>query len=253
MKKILFSVLSLFMVSVSSYAQDANTGDFNIGITVGGGLAKINADDSAFPGVTNERKPIANIQGGLTFDYTFVNGFFTELGLTFQRKGGKQEIETKSYKSTVTTNLYYMELPLTLNFRIPIGDLGLIPQAGAYVAYGVGGKTKTTTEYNFSDAANVLGELTGDDLSDYDSSVKVYTDASSLNKKTEEKEADSFGDDAADKLDYGLRFGLGLAFTEKVKLAFGYDLGLVDVVRGDNNNFKNRNGVLFGTLTFYIK
>lgn len=251
MKKILFSVLSLFMVSVSSFAQDANAGDFNIGITVGGGLAKINADDPSLPGVTSERKPIANIQGGLVFDYAFVNGFFAEAGLTFQRKGGKQEVEAKSYKSTVTTNLYYMELPLTLNFRIPVGDLGLIPQAGAYVAYGVGGKTKYTTEYNFDDAVNTLGDFVSD-LTD-DPSVKIYTDAVSLNKKSEEKEEDSFGENAADKLDYGLRFGLGLAFTEKVKLAFGYDLGLVDIVRGDNSNFKNRNGVLFGTLTFYVK
>ena len=251
MKKVLFSVLSLFMVSVSSFAQDANTGDFNIGITVGGGLAKINADDPTSPGVTNERKPIANIQGGLVLDYTFVNNFFAEAGFTFQRKGGKQVVETKNYKSTVTTNLYYMELPLTLNFRIPVGDLGLIPQAGAYVAYGVGGKTKSTTEYSFDGAVNTLGDLVSD-LTD-DPSVKIYTDAVSLSKKTEEKEEDSFGDKAADKLDYGLRFGLGLAFTEKVKLSFGYDLGLVDIVRGDNHKFKNRNGVLFGTLTFYIK
>ena len=251
MKKILFSVLSLFMVSVSSFAQDANAGDFNIGITVGGGLAKINADDPTYPGFTSERKPIANIQGGLVFDYAFVNGFFAEAGLTFQRKGGKQEIETKIYKSTVTTNLYYMELPLTLNFRIPVGDLGLIPQAGAYVAYGVGGKTKYTTEYNFDDAVNTLGDFVSD-LTD-DPSVKIYTDAVSLNKKSEEKEDDSFGENAADKLDYGLRFGLGLAFTEKVKLTFGYDLGLVDIIRGGDNNYKNRNGVLFGTLTFYVK
>ena len=251
MKKVLFSVLSLFMVSVSSFAQDANAGDFNIGITVGGGLAKINADDPTSPGVTNERKPIANIQGGLVLDYTFVNNFFAEAGFTFQRKGGKQVIETKSYKSTVTTNLYYVELPLTLNFRIPVGDLGLIPQAGAYVAYGVGGKTKYSTEYSFDEAVNTLGDLVSD-LTD-DPSVKIYTDAVSVNKKTEEKEEDSFGDNAADKLDYGLRFGLGLAFTEKVKLSFGYDLGLVDVVRGDNSKLKNRNGVLFGTLTFYIK
>lgn len=251
MKKVLFSVLSLFMVSVSSFAQDANAGDFNIGITVGGGLAKINADDPTYPGFTSERKPIANIQGGLVFDYAFVNGFFAEAGLTFQRKGGKQEVETKSYKSTVTTNLYYMELPLTLNFRIPVGDLGLIPQAGAYVAYGVGGKTKYSTEYSLDEAVNTLGDLVSD-LTD-DPSVKIYTDAVSLSKKTEEKEEDSFGDNAADKLDYGLHFGLGLAFTEKVKLTFGYDLGLVDVVRGDNSKLKNRNGVLFGTLTFYIK
>lgn len=252
MKKVLFSVLSLFMVSVSSFAQDANAGDFNIGITVGGGLAKINADETVSPGITSERKPIANIQGGLVFDYAFVNGFFAEAGLTFQRKGGKQEIESKIHKSTVTTNLYYMELPLTLNFRIPVGDLGLIPQAGAYVAYGVGGKTKYTTEYNFDDAVNTLGDLVlVSDLTD-DPSVKVYTDVS-LNKKTDEREEDSFGDNAADKLDYGLRFGLGLAFTEKVKLSFGYDLGLVDVVSGDNSKFKNRNGVLFGALTFYIK
>lgn len=239
------------MVSVSSFAQDANTGDFNIGITVGGGLAKINADDPTYPGFTSERKPIANIQGGLVLDYTFVNNFFAEAGFTFQRKGGKQVVETKNYKSTVTTNLYYMELPLTLNFRIPIGDLGLIPQAGAYVAYGVGGKTKYSTEYSLDGAVDALGDLVSD-LTD-DPSVKIYTDAVSLSKKTEEKEEDSFGDNAADKLDYGLRFGLGLAFTEKVKLTFGYDLGLVDIVRGDNHKFKNRNGVLFGTLTFYIK
>lgn len=238
MKKVLLAVMSLLAVSASSFAQEANAGDFNIGIVAGGGLSNIRMDDQK--NVTYERKSIANIQGGVVIDYAFVDNFFLEAGATFQRKGNKQTAELQasamgisySTKSTMTANMFYVEVPVTLNYRIPIGDMGLIPQAGPYVAFGVGGKTKSSTEFDTNNET-----------------IKKYLEQMG----SEDSEYDSFGDDGAEKLDFGVRLGLGLAFSEKLKFTVGYDLGLLDNVRGDNVDFKNKNGVLFGTLTFYIK
>ena len=279
MKKILLAVFSLFAIGASSYAQEANAGDFNIGITVGGGLTKINTEnpyeDISLDEFSYKNKFIANIQGGLVFDYAFVDNFFVEGGLTFQRKGGKVVNEMLGMKTTVTTNLYYIEVPITLNYRINIGDFGLIPQVGPYVAFGVGGKTKTKIDGDLGDMMNGMFNMLGDAMNsmtgdygdlDYDSGD---FDFETTGTNEEPEDLKSFGDGAADRLDFGLRMGVGLAFSEKVKLTLGYDLGLLDIYRTANKdaedaakaagnteyegNAKSKNGTIFGTLTFYIK
>ena len=279
MKKILLAVFSLFAIGASSYAQEANAGDFNIGITVGGGLTKINTEnpyeDISLDEFSYKNKFIANIKGGLVFDYAFVDNFFVEGGLTFQRKGGKVVNEMLGMKTTVTTNLYYIEVPITLNYRINIGDFGLIPQVGPYVAFGVGGKTKTKIDGDLGDMMNGMFNMLGDAMNsmtgdygdlDYDSGD---FDFETTGTNEEPEDLKSFGDGAADRLDFGLRMGVGLAFSEKVKLTLGYDLGLLDIYRTANKdaedaakaagnteyegNAKSKNGTIFGTLTFYIK
>lgn len=222
-----------------------------------------------------KNKFIANIQGGLVFDYAFVDNFFVEGGLTFQRKGGKVVNEMLGMKTTVTTNLYYVEVPITLNYRINLGDFGLIPQVGPYVAFGVGGKTKTKIDGDLGDMMNGMFNMLGDAMNsmtgdygdlDYDNSDFGFE---TTGTSEEPEDLKSFGDGAADRLDFGLRMGVGLAFSEKVKLTLGYDLGLLDIYRSANKdaeeaakeagvtnyegNAKSKNGTIFGTLTFYIK
>ena len=211
MKKFLFAVAGLLAFSTMTFAQKASAGDFNVGITVGGGLSNIRTDATEMDGVYEE-KSIANIQAGVVFDYAFVDNLFLEGGVTFQRKGNK--VETMGIENK--TNMFYVEIPVTMNYRINIGDFGLIPQFGPYVGIGVGGKAKT----------EVLGQ---------------------------EVKTDVFGDGAAERLDFGLRMGVGLAFTDNFKLTLGYDMGLLDNKRADGYDAKNKNGVLFGALTFYIK
>ncbi len=213
MKKFLFAVAGLLAFSTMTFAQKANAGDFNVGITAGGGLSSIRTDEIEMDGIYEE-KSIANIQAGVVFDYAFVDNLFLEGGVTFQRKGKK--VETMGVENK--TNMFYVEIPVTMNYRINIGDFGLIPQFGPYVGIGVGGKAKT----------EVLGQ---------------------------EVETDVFGDGAAERLDFGLRMGAGLAFTDNFKLTLGYDMGLLNNIRGIEgvDEVKNKNGVLFGTLTFYIK
>lgn len=216
MKKFLFAVAGLLAFSTMSFAQKASAGDFNVGITVGGGLSNVRVENKS-----DSQKPIANIQGGLVFDYAFVDNMFLEGGVTFQRKGCKYKTEVGSYTSKTTSNMFYVEIPVTYNYRINIGDFGLIPQAGPYVGIGVGGKSKHTSD--------------------------IPMDV------TDGTKTDVFGDNGAKRLDFGLRLGAGLAFTDNMKLTLGYDLGLLDNHRGDNIDYKNKNGVFFGTLTFYIK
>lgn len=220
MKKVILSILGLLSMGVSSFAQEANAGDFNFGIVFGGGLSSIRTEEVSLV----DRKPIANLQAGFALDYTFVDGFFAELGLTFQRKGDKAESEALGFKSTTTMNMLYLEAPLTLNYRIPVGDMGLIPQVGGYFAYGVGGKTKVKNEASNEALSKIAGLVDG--------------------------ESDTF-DDTMEKVDYGLRFGLGLAFNEALKFTVGYDLGLANVTSFDRVEYKT--GSLFGTLTYYFK
>lgn len=283
MKKILLTVFSIFAIGASSFAQEANAGDFNFGITVGGGLTKINTDnpyeDVNMDEISYENKFIANIQGGLVFDYAFVDNFFVEGGLTFQRKGGKTVVNMFGMETTTTTNLYYVEVPITLNYRINLGDFGLIPQVGPYVAFGVGGKTKTKLDGSLGGMMNGMFDMLGDAMNsmtgdygdlDYDYDGSDFDTQLTGVEADESKDDKSFGDGAADRFDFGLRMGVGLAFSEKVKLTLGYDLGLLDIYRSASKDAedaaaaagnavesgasaKSKNGTIFGTLTFYIK
>lgn len=88
-KTMLSTALLLAAVSANTYAQEAKAGDFNVGITAGGG--------AAFEWVNrlslDEQHPIANIQLGVTFDYCFKDNKFIETGLLLERKGGKSKTE----------------------------------------------------------------------------------------------------------------------------------------------------------------
>ena len=70
--------------------------------------------------------------------------------------------------------------------------------------------------------------------------------------RNQAKETNVFDSEHSNRVDFGFRFGLGMAFSPRVKFTVGYDLGVLDLYRGDNVDYKTKHSTLFGTLTFYF-
>jgi len=100
----------------------------------------------------------------------------------------------------VSTNANYVELPVLAHFRIT-GDRerGLYVTAGPYVAYGVGGKTKTSGDTEQQGAARLF-----------------YT-------------KNTFGQDGMKRFDAGLSAGLGYRFTDNIDASCMAEFGLLNV------------------------
>lgn len=238
MKRSLLFVGLIFCV-MGAFSQDVSKGKFSWGITAGAGMANMRFEQKI-----DDRDPIANIQAGVVIDFAIVDNFFLESGLTFQRKGYQMEMESE-YNSAVgsistnidqTTNLFYLQLPILLNYRFNVGKVGLIPQVGPYFAVGVGGKIKTETETENE-------PLEGYETIDYDV-----------------KEENSFSDDRS-RFDLGVRFAGCVGIGTDMKVSIGYDLGLVDWIKKEYKAFdkvyqvennKSKNGTLFATFTYYF-
>lgn len=237
MKK-MFLAAVLLITAISTNAQEAKKGDFNVGITAGAGLSTMRIED---PYDLKDPEGITHIQGGLTFDYTFVNNFFMEFGLTYQRKGYK--MDGNGYESNnkfeideeTKTTVHYMVVPITLNYRINLGDFGLIPQVGPYVGFGLAGKNITTYNLELEDA-----------------SMQQVAEKMLADMRNKAQETNVFDNENSNRVDFGFRFGLGMAFSPRVKFTIGYDLGVLDLYRGDNIDYKTKHSTLFGTLTFYF-
>jgi len=238
-KNLFLAVISLG-ATISMNAQEAKKGDFNVGITAGAGLSTMRMND---PYDLKDPDGIANIQGGLVFDYAFVDNLFLEAGVTYQRKGYKTDEIGYEHSNDyfeideeTKTSIHYVAVPLTLNYRINLGNFGLIPQAGPYVGVGLTGKTTTDYTLDLEDASmqQVAEEMLGD----------------MRNKAPESK---VFDNEHAKRLDFGFRFGLGFAFSQKTKFTVGYDLGILDLYRAENLDYKTKHSTFFGTLTFYFK
>ena len=222
MKK-LFLIVALAVSAIAAQAQKAEKGDFNIGLTVGFGMADIRVEDRA-----DDQQGILNFSLGGVVDYTFADNFFLESGITLQRKGCEFETEDGLFSYTRIVNLWYVQVPVLLNYKFNLGSVSLIPQVGPYIGYGIGGKTRNET------TISILGE------------------EEVVEEDEEEEKVDSFGDKEgqfSNRFDFGFRFAGCLGIKERMKITLGYDLGCLDLVDDE----KSKNGVIFGAFTFYLK
>lgn len=238
MKKIIVAA-ALFLAAFSANAQEAKKGDFNIGITAGAGLSTMRFDD---PYDLYDPEPIANIQGGFVFDYSFIDNLFLEIAGTYQRKGYKKDRtdfekdDCFEIDNETKTSIHYVAFPVTLNYRINLGKIGLIPQVGPYFAIGVAGNVKTNYKLDLEDANyQKIAEDMLDDLREKAPKNNIFDNEN--NKR----------------FDFGMRFGLGLAFSSKAKFTVGYDLGLLDLCRTEGVDNKSQHSTFFGAFTYYFK
>jgi hypothetical protein len=117
-----------------------------------------------------------------------------EAALMLSSKGYKYEDEDWDVKNTFSP--LFLHIPILFKYGVPVGDFKLFGQAGPYLAYGIGGKTKVTSD-------NPL-------IEDSDESIKWG----------------SGDDDDLKPLDFGLNIGAGIAFEMGLEANLFYELGL---------------------------
>lgn len=145
-------------------------------------------------------------------------------GILFTGKGAKTQSGDPSsanyYKAT--SHPYYIEVPVNLVFKAPIGIGSLFVGAGPYAAVGIGGKNKAEGKYlgvGFESARSIQ-------FSDDDPTTLNY------------EEGAGFG--IMRRFDYGLNGVAGIEGKSTI-ISVGYGLGLAKLQSGANNSEDNNN------------
>lgn len=225
MKKTLVTISSL-LVAASCFAQ--------FGFKAGLSSSKVNMGDfkpSYFNQELNVKEELSKATGfhaGPLIHLSPIDALGIETGLIFSMRGYEQPVETEStldnavaYAETFKSTMYYFDIPLTLSYKYKIvGPLKVFAEAGPYLAFGLFGKNKYTSNESGS---NITVE----------EAIKWGTNAEDeLKKKQEDIEAGLA--DPIDamlgykRLDYGATFGGGVILAI-VKVGIGYDLGLANI------------------------
>lgn len=150
---------------------------------------------------------------GLAADYDFAYNMAIQSGLFFSTKGAKFTSSIGELSGEYSVNPMYLQIPVHLAYKVDVTPATrLVLHAGPYVAYGVGGKTEIKGS---------LGEISGE------------VDGGNV-----------FGENNLFKpFDAGLGLGVGAEFGP-ILLDLGWDMGLVNISRNSNGNFKTQNAYL---------
>lgn len=181
--------------------------------------AGVNLSNSSWDVDPLDKKAKVGFQVGITADYAFTEEWHLQSGLSFTTKGGKIEgrlVEDGSmFDGKITVNQSYLQLPIYAAYKLEVvPGTKIVFNAGPYLAYGIGGKTKVS-----GDVAILDQVATG--------SGKV----------------DTFGSDGMlNRFDFGLGAGVGAEFGNIVA-TIRYELGLTNVGK-DDLDYKNRNAAL---------
>jgi hypothetical protein len=232
MRSALF-VGSFLLVGFCSMAQKAR-------LEGGINLANVTISDN---GKIDDAKMLSSFQVGIIGDFPLTGVLYLQPGLLFTGKGTKTQSgdPASSLYSKATTNPYYVELPVNLVFKTPVGsgthasENRFFVGAGPYLAAGVSGKIKnegTIGAFAYNNERNI--EFSNDDPTTLD-----Y------------EEGAGFG--IMKRFDYGLNGTAGLEGKTLV-LSVNYGFGLAKLQSGSNsaedNNNKHR--VLSFTIGFKL-
>jgi hypothetical protein len=122
-------------------------------------------------------------------------------------------------------NLNYLQIPLNALYKLDLGGMKLLLQAGPYLGFGLGGQAKW--------------EAKGGGVSESEDWKIKFGDG-------EEKEDVEYIDKA---FDFGLGLGVGLQFS-KVQVGLNYGLGLTNMY--DNNDFSCKNYSLALSVAYFF-
>jgi hypothetical protein len=161
-------------------------------------------------GDAEDAKMKPGFQLGVVADYALSDAFSIQPGLLIATQGYK--VKNDGYKST--TNVNYLQVPINAQYKLDLGGMKLLLQAGPYLGIALSGKTK----------------------SKYDGES--------------ESESIKFGSGDEDQMkrgDFGLGFGAGLQFGN-IQAGLGYNIGLANIADSDDVKVKN-NGLAI-TVTY---
>lgn len=229
--KFVFPVCAALVIS--AFGASAQSGGQ---IRAGVNLANVSVTDN---GRVDEAKSLTSFQVGFIGDVPLGTGLLSlQPGLVFTGKGTKTQsgdpASSTYYKAT--SNPYYIEVPLNLVVKAPIGSGSkFFVGAGPYAAIGIGGKNKvegSNLGIGFKSEGNI--EFSNDDPTTF-----------------EYEEGAGFG--VMKRFDYGVNGTVGIE-GKSVVLGVNYGLGLAKLQSGSNSSedHNNKHRVLSFTLGFKL-
>lgn len=211
MKKLLIIALGTF-VFTSAKSQ----------VYVQGGLNLANISNSN-SGSVNKNNTLATFNVGVLARSSSTGVLAVESGLLLDGRGAKVEGGSGAFNYKVTFNPLYLEVPVNLIVRVPLGsDANIFFNGGPYIAMGIAGKSKFDGQ---------LGGISG-----------------SHTEKIKFTSTDPNADDQAysklKRFDYGLNVGAGVDLKKVlIKVNYGYGLAKINSMQtdnGENNKDKYR-------------
>lgn len=206
MKKLLIIALSTFLFT---------TAKSQIYVQGGLNLANISTTNA---GSADKANTLATFNAGILARSNSSGILAVESGLLLDGRGSKVERGSGNTNYKVTFNPMYLELPLNLVVRVPVGsNANIFINGGPYVAMGIGGKSKFEGE---------LGGISGS----HTENIKFTS-------------TDPTADDQAysklKRFDYGLNVGAGVALN-RILLKLNYGYGLAKINSMQTNNSENQ-------------
>lgn len=215
-------LLATGLISVNAMAQDAmvtKESGFKWGVTAG---ASLNQQLDNYEGETTYNQGKVGFYGGLQGDWMLNKNWSIQPALIYTMKGGQQErnfsymgneglMHDVQVKNKNTLN--YIQLPLNIVYKIPVGESGS-------VIVGVGGYASALL---FADAKyKAKNEINGN----------------AVEAQSEEKHRKiTIGNETTDELkrfDSGLTGLLGFELSNGLVAKAGIDVGLMNIVNSDD-------------------
>jgi hypothetical protein len=226
-------LFSLFILSFILFTANAQKGQ---AILRGGlNLANVSITDN---GRIDDANTLTSFQVGFIGDVSLADIISLQPGILVTGKGTKSQDGDPSDANyfKATTNPIYIEIPMNLVFKGPIGPgTKFFAGAGPYIAIGIAGKNKTEGKFlgtSFSSEKDI--EWSNDDPTTLD-----Y------------EEGAGFG--IMKRFDYGFNGTAGFD-TKNIVLSVNYGLGLAKLQSGSNSseNDNNKHRVLSFTIGFKL-
>jgi opacity protein-like surface antigen len=207
-KKILFLATAVcFFISVNAQAQ------FKIGARAGLNLTNMSMKfDGKKPSGDEKSKMKPGFQVGVVGEFGLGKSFALQPALLVATQGCK--VKAGDYKAS--TNLTYIQVPINAMYKLGVGNLNILFQAGPYLGYAIAGKEKWEED----------GE--------------------------KESEKIKFGgdEDQTKAFDFGLGFGAGVELMKSLQIGLGYNIGLANLSNAEKTKAHNNGLALTVTYLF---
>ena len=128
--------LVIFAIAMLSCVLTQTNAQVSFGLTAGGNLQNITGTDAKGDKLSNKLVPRFAL--GVNLGFMIAPEYSIQPGITFATKGAN------SADGNTKTNLSYIEVPINFIYKPVFMGGNLLLGFGPYVAYGVGGKVKTT-------------------------------------------------------------------------------------------------------------
>ena len=219
MKRVLYFLIVLFLYSMPSYAQGRQgKNESNFVVKAGINFSNITVTDN---GSIDKANALTGFHAGLLVDLPLASFFSFQGGLLFTVKGAKTEINADSVYSKVktTSNPLYIEIPLNLVAKIPIGFAKLIVGVGLYGAIGITGKN------------NVEIQLTNSASTYSNKDIVFDGDSNAIPSR--------YGFGNLKRFDYGANVLAGLELT-RFTMTANYGIGFTNINLGSSNTMNDK-------------